>query len=69
LDADRAFHAVTLEVAGNAILPSFYSSPTVRCGIAEACATAIASGALQAVQTHLAGTVPAIGLAVDPCDR
>ena len=89
LDADRAFHAVTLEEAGNAILSSFYSSLRDRQmrmigesalrdpdrittimdehrGIAEALRDGDRQRALQAVQTHLAGTVRAIGLAVDP---
>jgi DNA-binding GntR family transcriptional regulator len=92
LDADRAFHAVTLEEAGNAILSSVYSSLRDRQmrmigesalrdpdriatimdehrGIAEALRDGDRQRALQAVQTHLAGTVRAIGLTVDPLDR
>jgi DNA-binding GntR family transcriptional regulator len=88
LDADRAFHAVTLEEAGNPILSSFYSSLRDRQmrmigesalrdpdrittimdehrGIAEALRDGDRQRAVQAVQTHLAGTVRAIGLAVD----
>jgi DNA-binding GntR family transcriptional regulator len=92
LDADRAFHAVTLEESGNAILSSFYSSLRDRQmrmigesalrdpdrmttimdehrGIAEALRDGDRQRALQAVQTHLAGTARAIGLAIDPLDR
>jgi DNA-binding GntR family transcriptional regulator len=88
LDADRAFHAVTLEESGNAILSGFYSSLRDRQmrmisesalrdpnrvttiidehrGIAEALRDGDLQRALQAVRTHLASTVRAIGLAVD----
>ncbi len=88
LDADRAFHAITLGESGNAILSGFYSSLRDRQmrmigesalrdphrvttimdehrTIAEALRDGDAQRALQAVQTHLAGTVRAIGLAVE----
>jgi DNA-binding GntR family transcriptional regulator len=88
LDADRAFHAVTLEESGNTILSGFYSSLRDRQmrmigesalrdpnrvttiidehhGIAEALRDGDLQRALQAVRTHLASTVRAIGLAVD----
>jgi DNA-binding GntR family transcriptional regulator len=89
LDADRAFHAVTLDESGNAILSGFYSTlrdrqmrmigeTTTReplrvttimnehLAIAEALRDADLPRAVQAVQTHLASTVRAIGLAVEP---
>jgi len=89
LEADRAFHAVTLEESGNAILSGFYSSLRDRQmrmigesalrepnrvttimdehrGIAEALRDGDLQRALQAVQTHLASTVRAIGPAVEP---
>ena len=88
LDADRAFHAVTVEESRNVILSGFYSSLRDRQmrmigesalrdpnrvttimdehrGIAEALRDGDLQRALQAVQTHLASTVRAIGLAVD----
>ncbi|MGO9929840.1 MAG: GntR family transcriptional regulator [Mycobacterium sp.] len=89
LDADRAFHSVTLEESGNVILSGFYSSLRDRQmrmigesalrnpdrmttimdehrDIAEALRDGDLERTLRAVQTHLAGTVRAIGLAVDP---
>jgi len=89
LDADRAFHTVTLEESGNAILSGFYSSLRDRQmrmigesalrdpnrittimdehrGIAEALRDGDLPRAVRAVQTHLASTVRAIGIAVDP---
>jgi DNA-binding GntR family transcriptional regulator len=89
LDADRAFHTVTLEESGNAILSGFYSSLRDRQmrmigesalrdpnrittimdehrGIAEALRDGDLPQAVRAVQTHLASTVRAIGIAVDP---
>ncbi|MEE3067139.1 MAG: GntR family transcriptional regulator [Actinomycetota bacterium] len=88
LDSDRAFHAITLEESGNAILSGFYSSLRDRqmrmigesalreqdrvatimrehLAIAEALRDGDLPLAQQAVQTHLASTVRAIGLAVD----
>lgn len=89
LEADRAFHAITLDESENAILSSFYSTLRDRqmrmigesalrdpdrvttiieehCGIAEALRDGDLQRALQAVQTHLASTVRAMGLAVEP---
>ncbi|ORW92342.1 GntR family transcriptional regulator [Mycobacterium sp. IEC1808] len=89
LDADRAFHTVTQEESGNAILAGFYSSLRDRqmrmIGesafgdpgrmttimdehrvIAEALRDGDLPGALSAVQSHLASTVRAIGITVDP---
>ena len=89
LHSDRAFHAITLEESGNAILSGFYSTLRDRqmrmigesalrdpnrvttildehLGIAEALRDGDLPRALQAVRTHLASTVRAIGLAVDP---
>jgi DNA-binding GntR family transcriptional regulator len=89
VDADRAFHTITLDESGNGMLSDFYSSLRDRqmrmigesslreparvttilhehLGIAEALRDGDLPGALQAVQTHLASTVRAIGLAVDP---
>jgi DNA-binding GntR family transcriptional regulator len=89
LDADRAFHAITLDESGNAILSGFYSTlrdrqmrmigeSTLRephrvttimdehVGIAEALRDGDLQRALRAVQAHLASTVRAIGLAVEP---
>jgi DNA-binding GntR family transcriptional regulator len=89
VDADRAFHTITLDESGNGILSDFYSSLRDRqmrmigesslrepdrvttilhehLGIAEALRNGDLPGALQAVQTHLASTVRAIGLTVDP---
>jgi DNA-binding GntR family transcriptional regulator len=88
LDADRAFHDITLEESGNAILADFYSALRDRQmrmtresmirdrqrmatimdehrGIAEALRDGDLQRVLQAVQTHLASTVRALGLAVD----
>lgn len=88
LDSDRAFHAITLDESGNAILCGFYSSLRDRqmrmtgesalrerdrvatilhehLAIAEALRDADLPRALQAVQTHLASTVRAIGLVFD----
>ena len=88
LESDRAFHAITLEESGNAILSSFYSTlrdrqmrmigesalrdphrPTTIMDEHRKIAEAVRDGdqprALHAVQTHLASTVRAIGLAVD----
>ncbi|WP_077078373.1 GntR family transcriptional regulator [Mycobacterium numidiamassiliense] len=88
LESDRAFHAITLEESGNAILSSFYSTlrdrqmrmigesalrdphrPTTIMDehreIAEALCNGDEQRVLHAVQTHLASTVRAIGLAVD----
>ncbi|AFC45368.1 GntR family transcriptional regulator [Mycobacterium intracellulare] len=89
VEADRAFHAITLQESGNAILSGFYASlrdrqmrmigeSTLRDpdrvatileehrGIAEALRDGDRARAATAVQTHLAGTVRAIGLSVDP---
>lgn len=88
LEADRAFHAVTLEEAGNVILSGFYSSlrdrqmrmigesalrdPSRTTSIVDehlAIAEALRDGdqprAQDAVRTHLASTVRAMGLAAD----
>lgn len=88
LDADRTFHAITLDESGNAILCGFYSSLRDRqmrmigesaqreqdrvttilqehLAIAESLRDGDLPRAQQAVQTHLASTVRAIGLAVD----
>ncbi|OBH76312.1 GntR family transcriptional regulator [Mycobacterium scrofulaceum] len=88
LDADRAFHAITLAESGNAILAGFHASLRDRQmrmigesalrepdrvttildehrEIAEALRDGDGPRALRAVQTHLAGTVRAIGLASD----
>jgi DNA-binding GntR family transcriptional regulator len=89
LDADRAFHTVTLEESGNAILSGLYSSLRDRQmrmigesalgdpnriatimdehrGIADALRDGDLERAQQAIRTHLASTVRAIGLAVEP---
>ncbi|MCV6974397.1 GntR family transcriptional regulator [Mycobacterium bourgelatii] len=89
LEADRQFHAVTLEEAGNPLLCDFYSSLRDRqmrmiresAGrdphrtttimdehreIAEALRDCDLERALGAVRTHLASTVRALGLAIDP---
>ena len=89
LDADRAFHLITLEESGNRILSGFYSSLRDRqmrmTGdsvmrdrqrmttimdehrvIAEAVRDGDLKGARDAVQVHLASTVRALGLSVDP---
>ena len=89
LDADRAFHDVTLENSGNAILSGFYSSLRDRQmrmigesalgdparvtkimdehrAIGDAVRDGDLERALRAVRTHLASTVRAIGIAVDP---
>lgn len=88
LDADRAFHAITLDEASNAILSGFYGSLRDRQmrmigesalrdparvttilaehrEIAESLRDGDAERALRAVQSHLASTVRAIGLASD----
>ncbi|OBH87146.1 GntR family transcriptional regulator [Mycobacterium sp. E2989] len=88
LDADRAFHAITLTESRNTILSGFYASLRDRQmrmigesalrdpdrvaaildehrEIAEALRDGDGQRALRAVQTHLAGTVRAIGLAAD----
>lgn len=87
VEADRAFHAITLQEAGNAILSGFYASLRDRQmrmigesalrdpdrvatilkehgDIAEALRDGDVPRAVRAVQTHLAGTVRAIGLSV-----
>jgi DNA-binding GntR family transcriptional regulator len=89
LDADRAFHSVTLEESGDAILSGFYSSLRDRQmrmiaesalddpnrtttiidehrGIAEALRDGDLERALRTIRTHLASTVRAIGIAVEP---
>jgi DNA-binding GntR family transcriptional regulator len=88
LDADRAFHDVTLKESGNAILSDFYSSLRDRQmrmigeslihdqqrmatildehrTIAEAVRDGDLQRTLQTVQTHLASTLRALGLAVE----
>jgi DNA-binding GntR family transcriptional regulator len=88
LDADRAFHSITLEESRNAILSAFYSSLRDRQmrmigesvirdrqrmttivdehrGIAEALRDGDLQRTREAVQTHLASTVRALGLTVD----
>ena len=89
LDADRAFHSVTLEDSGNVILSGFYSSLRDRQmrmiresaqrdphrmttimdehrSIAEALRDGDVQQVRHAVQNHLASTVRALGLAVEP---
>jgi DNA-binding GntR family transcriptional regulator len=89
VDADRAYHEVTLEESGNVILSDFYSSLRDRQmrmtgeslihdqqrmatifdehrGIAEALRDGDLHRTLEAVQTHLAGTLRSLGLAVAP---
>jgi DNA-binding GntR family transcriptional regulator len=89
VEADRAFHEVTLEESGNVILSDFYSSLRDRQmrmigeslihdrqrmanildehrGIAEALRDGDLPRTLEAVQTHLAGTLRSLGLAVEP---
>ncbi len=89
LDADRAFHQITLDASGNRILSDFYSSLRDRqmrmVGdsvtrdsermttimdehgvIAEALRDGDLAGLRAAVQAHLASTVRALGLSVDP---
>ena len=89
LEADRAFHQVTLDESGNRILSDLYSSlrdrqmrmigeSVIRDAqrmttimdehrvIAEALRDGDRNGARDAVQTHLASTVRALGLPVDP---
>jgi DNA-binding GntR family transcriptional regulator len=89
LEADRAFHRVTLDESGNRILSDFYSSLRDRQMrmisesvmrdaqrmatimdehrvIAEALRDGDLNGARDAVQTHLASTVRALGLSIDP---
>ena len=87
VEADRAFHAITLQESGNAILSGFYASLRDRQmrmigesalrdpdrvatilkehrDIAEALRDGDIPRAVRAVQTHLAGTVRAMGLSV-----
>ena len=89
LDADRAFHQITIAESGNRILSDFYSSLRDRQTrmirdsmmrdrqrmttimdehrvIAEALRDGDLDGARNAVQTHLASTVRALGLSVEP---
>jgi DNA-binding GntR family transcriptional regulator len=89
VEADRAFHEVTLEESGNVILSDFYSSLRDRQmrmigeslihdrqrmanildehrGIAEALRDGDLPRTLEAVQTHLAGTLRSLGLAAEP---
>ena len=89
LEADRAFHQITLDQSGNRILSDFYSSlrdrqmrmigeSVIRDAqrmttimdehrvIAEALRDGDLNRARDAVQTHLASTVRALGLSVDP---
>ena len=89
LDADRAFHQITIEESGNRILSDFYSSLRDRQTrmirdsmmrdrqrmttimdehrvIAEALRDGDLDGARNTVQTHLASTVRALGLSVEP---
>jgi DNA-binding GntR family transcriptional regulator len=89
VEADRAYHDVTLEASGNAILSDLYSSLRDRqmrmTGeslihdrqrmatildehrvIAEALRDGDLQRTLEAVQTHLAGTLRSLGLAVEP---
>lgn len=89
LEADRAFHQITLDQSGNRILSYFYSSLRDRQmrmigesvirdaqrmttimdehrAIAEALRDGDLNGARDGVQTHLASTVRALGLSVDP---
>ncbi|WP_205876848.1 GntR family transcriptional regulator [Mycobacterium camsae] len=87
LDSDRAFHNVTLEAAGNAILAGFYSTLRDRQmrmigesarqpqrlatiieeheRIARALRDGDGDAARAAVRTHLAGTMRALGLAIE----
>ncbi len=89
LEADRAFHQITLDQSGNRILSDFYSSlrdrqmrmigeSVIRDAqrmttimdehrfFAEALRDGDLNRARDAVQTHLASTVRALGLSVDP---
>ena len=89
LEADRAFHQITLDQSGNRILSDFYSSlrdrqmrmigeSVIRDAqrmttimdehrvIAESLRDGDLNGARDTVQTHLASTVRALGLSVDP---
>jgi DNA-binding GntR family transcriptional regulator len=89
VEADRAYHEVTLEESGNVILSNFYSSLRDRQmrmtgeslihdqqrmanildehrGIADALRDGDLERTLAAVQTHLAGTLRSLGLAVEP---
>jgi DNA-binding GntR family transcriptional regulator len=89
VEADRAYHDVTLEASGNAILSDLYSALRDRqmrmTGeslihdrqrmatildehrvIAEALRDGDLQRTLEAVQTHLAGTLRSLGLAVEP---
>ena len=92
LEADRAFHMITLDESGNRILSDLYSTLRDRQmrmtgesvardrqrmtsimdehrGIAEALRDGELQRAKQAVQDHLASTVWALGLPVDPIYR
>lgn len=92
LEADRAFHKITLDESGNRILSDFYSTLRDRQmrmigesvardrqrmtsimdehqGIAEALRDGDLQRANQDVQNHLASTVWALGLPVDPIYR
>jgi DNA-binding GntR family transcriptional regulator len=89
LEADRAFHQITIDESGNRILSDFYSSlrdrqmrmigeSVIRDAqrmttimdehrvIAEALRDGDLNGARDAVQTHLASTVRALGISVNP---
>jgi DNA-binding GntR family transcriptional regulator len=89
VEADRAYHDVTLEDSGNVILCGFYSSLRDRQmrmtgeslihdrqrmatildehrGIAEALRDGDLQRTLEAVRTHLAGTLRSLGLAAEP---
>ena len=89
MEADRAFHQITIDESANRILSNFYSSlrdrqmrmigeSVIRDAqrmttimdehhvIAEALRDGDLNGARDAVQTHLASTVRALGLSVNP---
>jgi DNA-binding GntR family transcriptional regulator len=89
VEADRAYHEVTLEESGNVILSDFHSSLRDRQmrmtgeslihdkqrmanildehrRIAEALRDGDLQRTLESVQTHLAGTLRSLGLAVEP---
>jgi DNA-binding GntR family transcriptional regulator len=89
LEADRAFHQITIDESANRILSNFYSSlrdrqmrmigeSVIRDAqrmttimdehhvIAEALRDGDLNGARDAVQNHLASTVRALGLSVNP---
>jgi DNA-binding GntR family transcriptional regulator len=92
LEADRTFHNITLEAAGNSILAGFYTSLRDRQmrmigesalrdpqrlttiidehrNIAEALREGNLTRTRAAVQAHLASTMRALGLLVDPTSR